>query len=62
MVPLTEKENKSYKNPKVCHICKKEFFYDENNKKEFKKYQKVRDLCYYTGKFRGAAHGICNLN
>ena len=25
-----------------------------------KKYHKVRD-CHYTGKYRGAAHSICNL-
>ena len=26
-----------------------------------KKNYKVRDHCYYTGKYRGAAHDICNL-
>ena len=26
-----------------------------------KKYRKVRDHCYYTDKYRGAAHNICNL-
>ena len=26
-----------------------------------KNYQKVRDLCHYTNKYRGTAHSICNL-
>ena len=25
------------------------------------KYQKVRDYCHYTGKYRGPAQSICNL-
>ena len=34
---------------------------DENNKKEFKLKQKVRDHYHYIGKYRGAAHSICDL-
>ena len=62
MIPLTDNENKSYEEQEKCHICQKEFCYDKNEKKKFKIYQKVRDHCHYTGKFRGVAHSICNLN
>ena len=61
MIPLTDKDNVSYEKQKVCYICKKEFSTDENDKNAFKLYHKVRDHCHYTGKFRGAAHSICNL-
>ena len=61
MIPLSNEEIKSYEKHEVCHICKKEFCFVDNEKNEFKLYHKVRDHCHYTGKFRGAAHNICNL-
>ena len=61
MIPLTDKENESYEKQKVCHICKKEFSTDKNDKNTFKLYHKVRHHCHYTGHFRGAADSICNL-
>ena len=33
MIPLTNKEIKSYEKQKVCHICKKKFCYNKNKKK-----------------------------
>ena len=37
IIPLTDKEQESYENQKVCYICKKELCTDKNNKKELKK-------------------------
>ena len=32
MIPLTDEEKESYENQEVCHICKKDFCNDEDNK------------------------------
>ena len=61
MIPLTNEEKESYENQQVCYICENEFCTDEENKKEFRKMEKVRDHCHYTGKYREAAHSYCNL-
>ena len=55
MIPLTTEEKIHYNKQKICYICKKEF--NINDEKNYK----VRDHCHYTGKYRGAAHNICNL-
>ena len=62
MAPLTDNKNKYYEKQKEYYIRKKEFCGDKNQKMKFKLYKKVRDDCHYTGKFRGTAHSICNLN
>ena len=51
MTPLTHEENKSYKKQKVCHIRKKRFSINDDNKR----YHKVRYYCHYTRKYRGDA-------
>ena len=61
MIPLTNKEIKSYEKQNVCYICEKTFCGDKNKKIEYDLHHKVRDHCHYTRKFRGPAHNICNL-
>ena len=39
-----------YDNSTLCHICNVEFGND-----------RVRDHCHMSGKFRGSAHEICNI-
>ena len=59
MLPLTKEELKPHQDAKVCFICGKRIL-----KKLSKSinYQKVRDHCHCAGKYRGAAHNICNSN
>ena len=64
MIPLTVEEKIYHNKQKICYICKKEFNNNDTTKSsslECKKHYKVRDHCHYTGKYRGAAHNICNL-
>ena len=49
---LTKEEEKQFNIASDCWICGEEL---ENN-------NKVRNHCHYTGRYRGAAHNICNLN
>ena len=55
IISLTMEEKTNYNDQQICYICKKEF------DKSDKKHHKVRDHCHYTGKYRGAAHNVCNL-
>ena len=48
---MTEEDQSIFDNATRCWVCNKDFVDDD----------KVRDHCHFTGKFRGAAHGKCNL-
>ena len=58
MKSLTKKQQESYENSKICHICKEK---TENKYLKYKKYCKAGDHYHDTGEYRGAVHSICNL-
>ena len=57
MIPLTKEEEDNHNKENICYICKKEFNNNDTSSSECK----VRDHCHCTGKYRGAAHNMCNL-
>ena len=48
---MTQEDEEDYRNNDICRFCEKEIISD-----------KVRDHCHLTGKYRGPAHSICNVN
>ena len=50
---ITPKEKQQFKKSTKCHICNKNYTAHDN---------KVRDHCHITGRDRGSAHELCNLN
>ena len=50
ITPLSKDEEDSYDKKNTCHICMKDLDSD-----------KVKDYCYFTGQYRGAAHNTFSL-
>ena len=48
---MTEEDEEDFRNNNICRFCEKNIDYD-----------KVRDHCHLTGKYKGPAHSICNIN
>ena len=57
MIPLTKEKEYKHEKLKFYFVCRKPLSANNNDVK----YCEVKDHCHYTGKYRGAAHGICNL-
>ena len=55
MLPLTKEEIKPYQDAKISYICRKRILKKFANNKI---YRKVRDHCYFTGKYKDAAHSF----
>ena len=54
---MTPKDRMTYKKATICHICERGIPKEGDDPR----FKKVRDHCHLTGKFRGAAHSMCNL-
>ena len=57
---LTNEQKQKHEQTDQCHFCKKPFITDKNHEK-YHKLKKIIDHYHCTGKYRSAAHPICNL-
>ena len=71
---MTDEDEESFQRAKECHICKRPYITSDDKVRDVKVRDvrnvrkvkviniKVRDHCHVTGKYRGSAHLVCNLN
>ena len=57
-IPLTKEQWESHEKTKICYIFKRKF---KRKHTTVKIYHKVRNHFHHICKYRGAAHGTCNL-
>ena len=50
-INTTKEDEKDFENNIICRFCEKRI-----------EYNKVRDHCFLTGKYRGPAHNACYIN
>ena len=55
---MTQEDEDNFKNATHCYLCEDKI--DDSD--HLQKGLKVRDHCHMTGKYRGCAHGLCNLH
>ena len=60
MIELIDREKEMHDNFYKCYICNKSFIKDKKHK-YYKSFTKAIDHDHYTGRYRGAAHILCNL-
>ena len=60
MTTITDDEKIKHEESKKCYLCNQSFNTNKQSK-YYKNYKKLRDHCHYTGKYKGAAHSLCNL-
>ena len=61
-IEMTGEDKAVFDNATPCFICGEEFRNTYKTEKEAGQYKKVHGHYHFTGRYRGCAHSICNLN